>query len=537
MGGRRILYYAVGPVHPRNLGLIADSMPEWDFSMIYESEAWWMDSSLLADLPFEKICFVKSQVPDEIIAEEFAAVVFSSVQPRPAPVNLLMWALDHGIPTIAIEESNQLALYDGALNNYLLPVDHLLVASLEEQRGFVAAGVPERRVQVTGWPFYPGHVILEPEQRARAKEAVKLRSGLRVATLTLAGLNDTAGETPSVRRALMRMAVDGLPSGYQLAIKPHPIEEMEVLMPFVEECAPGAVVIDGSVKIGAVLDATDVLLNRGVSQVAIEALTREIPVVVLSAGWVTPFHRLAPEVVAAGADEVAKVIDRLAASTAPMDFYAAYRREHMPYSAEDARARTCERIAAICKTGARDPDPAAQRLDLALYAGWKVGQHAASAWLQSGETGPYAVEAAALARLLCGEAGGDDLARLRRHFDRSYSGQVLRCIWLDQMVEVGERPEKAGLDWMVAFPPPINVNLFAEHCSIWAELLERFGYRDEARAFAGKLQAEWGHIPEFAQVIEEIGLRNKGMRGRGILAIRSLKKKAKALARKALPRY
>ena len=534
MGGQRVLYYAVGPVHPHNLALIADSMPERDFCMIYEPEHWWMDSSLLADLPFEKVSFVKRQVPDEIAEEEFAAVVFSSVQPRPAPIHLLMWAIDHDIPTIAIEESNQLALNDGAVNNYMLPVDHLLVASPEEQRGFIAAGVPERKVKVTGWPFYSGHVILEPEQRMRAKEVLKLQPELRVATLTLTGFNDTSGETPSVRRALMQMAADGLPPDYQLAIKPHPIEKMEVLRPFVEECAPEAVVIDGSVKIGTVLDATDVLLNRGVSQVTIEALTREIPVVVLSAGRMTPFHYLARDVVADDGDQVAEVIDRLAVARSPMDFYDEYRREHMPYSAEEARVRTCRRIAEICDSDTCDPISDEKRLDLALYLGWKVKHQAAEFWLCSGDAGSRDDEFAALSHLLQGVANYRDLDVLRGYFNGPYTGQVLRCLWLDQLCKYRSIVVKSDLRWMDEFPPSINVNLFVEHCEMWWRTLRRSGFRGEAKAFIDKLEKNWGQIPEFGDLINEVALIESGIWGRGVLVTRRLRKLAGRVVRKAM---
>ena len=158
--------------------------------MIYEPNVRWLSQELMSQIPLGKVAFVNDDVPEVLSPSEIRAVVFSTVQPRQAPMNLLKWALEHRIPTIALEESNQIALNDGAINNYLLPVDHLLVASPAERRGLIKAGVSERRIEVTGWPFCLGSGESDPEHRQKAKTQLGLDPDRPVAALTLTAFNE-----------------------------------------------------------------------------------------------------------------------------------------------------------------------------------------------------------------------------------------------------------------------------------------------------------------------------------------------------------
>ena len=355
-----IVYYVVSPVHTRNLELIAREMPDWTFRATYELANRWLNAENMAKVPFENVVLVDDQVPDALWSGDVRAVIFSTAQRWQAPINLLRSALEHDVPTIAIEESNQIALNHGTVINYVLPVDHVLVASSHERQGMIEAGVPERRVEVTGWPFYAGQIGKTAPDRLRAmKERLGLKPERPAATLTLTGLYD-AGESPAVRRRQLTLAAQGLPPEYQLVVKPHPIEKLEVLMPFVTQCAPRAKVIEGMVRIDDVLEATDVLLNRGVSQVCIEALFREIPVIVLDTGVHTPFHGLAQDLIVEEPEDLARALARLLAERDPMQVYVPFREAHVPYPPQGARELTCRRIAEIATNGSHDPDRAAR---------------------------------------------------------------------------------------------------------------------------------------------------------------------------------
>ena len=286
---KNIVYYIVGPVHPRNLQSIARVMPNWTFRATYEMDNQWLNGETMSEIPFENVVLSEDLVPDSLWKDNVSAVIFSTTQPRQAPINLLRSAFNRNIPTIAIQESNQIALNAGTINNYILPVDHLLVASDHERIGMIDAGTPEHRIQVTGWPFFTGHsVTKEQKTRQTMKQNFNLDPERPTATLALSALFDP-GESPSVHRRQLQLAATGLPPEYQLVVKLHPSESLNVLMPFVTEYAPHANVIEGTVPIGNVLQATDVLLSRGASQVSIEALLHDIPVIILDTGTQNPF--------------------------------------------------------------------------------------------------------------------------------------------------------------------------------------------------------------------------------------------------------
>jgi hypothetical protein len=518
MGGT-ILYYVVGPVHPRNMRLLAEQLPDWTFHMIYESGMWWWDNRVLEAIPNEKISFSAYRFPKSLDPSEYSAVVFSTVQPRRGPIALLRWALEHKIPAIAIEESNQFGLIDGRMNNYVLPVDFLLVASSFEKQRIVATGVPEHRIKVTGWPFYSGVESVDDGLRRRRKIEMGLDPGKPVAALSLTALND-AGETPHVRRRQLTLAANGLPAEYQLVVKPHPIEKMDVLMPFVEECAPRATVVDGRGSVHDLLDGADILLNRGVSQVAIEALIHKIPVIVLSTGDKTLFHDTVPEVIVNGEDGIAAVLSRLAAKKNPLDLYGAFFAKHIPHPPMRARQLACREIVAIAKAENVEVDRAALWLDMGLYQGWQVNRRSAVKLLTEQKIGRAVEEAASLRRLLQLRADRGDLAALRRWYADGYRSYVLRCLWIDQLDRRRIPATDEDLAWMGDFPPVMNVHLFLPHCARWTRVLLRSGKRAVAEKFAANLADVYAEDQRVAATVGEMKLYMGNMLQRGEYQLR-----------------
>jgi len=499
-----ILYYVVGPVHPRNAQHIAEAMPGWTFKLLYETDAWWMNREQMTQIPFEKFAFVNAEVPDTLCPKQINAVVFSTIQPRQAPMNLLSWALANHIPTIAIEESNQIALNHGAINNYLLPVDRILVASAAEKRGLLEAGVSKQRVNITGWPFYTGPGPGNSRTRRRAKVQLGLDPDRPVAALTLTALND-AGETTTVRRTQLELASQGLPEQYQLVIKPHPIEKMGTLMPFVNEYAPRSRVLDGSIPVNDLLQASDVLLNRGVSQVSIEALLGGIPVVVLSVGDKTPFHDLVPELVVEHSKDLTSALAHLYASTDPMRFYRTFFLEHIPHPFQ-ARALTCKKILRVMDEDSLGTDQSEQWLDWALFQAWQLDRQKAFNVLNSGLLNHLLQQATALQRLIRFQASQADLTILENWYSHGYKEHVLRCLWVDFLDQKKQHPTSKNLNWMADFPPHVNTHLFLTHCTRWVRILLRSGHLQTAKEFVQKLHESQGHHLQIAQTYRDVRL-------------------------------
>ncbi len=509
-----IIYYVVGPVHPRNLKMIADELPDWTFRATYERSAKWLKDETLAIIPGDRIPLIRNRVPEALWSGNVRAVVFSTTQPRQGPINLLRSALERGVPTIAIEESNQIMFNNGTVNNYVMPVDHVLVASSYERQGMIEDGIPEDRIEVTGWPFYAGRIgKTEPDRKREMKVRYGLAPDRPVATLALTALND-AGESPAIRRLQLRLASKGLPSEYQLAVKPHPIESLDVLMPFVKHDAPNAHVIDGMERIDDVLEATDVLLSRGRSQTSFEALIREIPVIVLDCGGLTPFHAGDQDLIVAEPGRIAHALDRLSAVKDSMELYSPVREAHLPFPPEKARELTSRRIAEI----ASDSDPAVDRarqwFDLAMYQAWVGSRRQALVDLSHcGSLSPDR-PVNALRNLIRLQATRQDIEQLKQYAGARFLSHVLRCLWIDQLHRWRQHPKNVDLAWMKSFPPAANTVWFVRHLDMWVDLLLRSGRWGEASGLASELELSYMHVRGISPIVEGIGHYNTGLFGR-----------------------
>lgn len=515
-----IVYYVVSPVHVRNVQLLAPELQDWNLRIAYEQENPWLNPGNMNSLPFETITLPPGEIPAALWAGTVRGVALSTAQPRPAPIHLVAAALERRLATIALEESNQIALNQGTVNNYVLPVDRVLVASEHEARGMAAGGFPQHRFEATGWPFYSGRVgAVSPQQRHARKVALGLDPERPVAALTLTGLYD-AGESPAVRRRQLSLAAQGLPPAYQLVIKPHPIEKREVLQPFVDECAPRALVLEGMVKVEELLETSDVLLNRGVSQVCIEALFQQLPVVVLDTGIQTPFHSLAQDLVVEEPEELVGALERLAQEPEPMRLYAAFRQHHVPYPPQEARARTCRRIAQLCQDGEWDQAPGRQWFDLALCQAWKSGRDQAVQMATRPEVEASSCPGTVLSRLIQYQGSRADLEKLACYLGDGLQGQVLRCLWIDQLVRRSMRPEAADLVWMANFPPSLDAVWFIPHTRKWAFLLLRSGQRAHAEKLMERVRHQFIHVPGVPELVADVNTYASGFWGRARVALR-----------------
>lgn len=515
-----IVYYVVSPVHVRNAQLLAPGLKGWSLRIAYEQESPWLNPGNMNPLPFETVAFPPGEIPEALWAGRVRGVILSTAQPRPAPIQLVGAALERELPTMALEESNQIALNQGTVNNYVLPVDQVLVASEHERHGMAAGGFPLRRFAATGWPFYSGRMgAVSPQQRQARKAALGLDPERPVASLTLTGLHD-AGESPVVRRRQLSLAAQGLPPRYQLVVKPHPIEKRKVLQPFVDECAPRAVVLEGMVRVEELLEASDVLLNRGVSQVCIEALFQEIPVVVLDTGIRTPFHGLARGLVVEQPEELGEALERLAREPEPMALYTAFRQHHVPYPPQEARERTCRRIAQLCRDCEREPVPGRQWFDLALCQAWKSGRSEALEMAARQEVEAAGCPGAALIRLILCQASRADLEELSLFLGNGFQGQVLRCLWIDQLERRRVRPGEADLAWMADFPPALDAVWFIPHARKWAFLLLRSGHKVQAEKLIERVQQQFIHVPGVPELVADVGTYTRGFWGRARVVLR-----------------
>ena len=514
-----IVYYAVSPVHLRNTQLIAAGLEEWTLRIAYERDSPWLNAEAVAGVPGDALAFSPSHIPEPLWEGSVKAVLFSTLQPRSGPVALLAEAIRRGIPTVALEESNQIALNQGAINNYLLPADRVLVASEHERRGMIDSGLPAERFEVTGWPFYSGRTgKVSPEHKTRQKEILGLDPKRPVAALTLTGLYN-AGSGEASRKRELTLAAQGLPEDYQLAVKPHPTEPLKMLAPFLEECAPASVAIEGMVPIEELLDASDLLLNRGASQVCFEALLQDVPVVVLDTGIETPFHHLAREVVVGTEQELRDAVRYF--GDVGMTYYKPLLEAHLPLAPESARALTCDRIEAIAVSGLRDAQQCLQAFDLALFQAWLGEGRRALETLQDVDAHVVDIPLEPFARLIGRRASRQDLAQLQEDMGSGFRLHLLKSLWVRQLVMWGERPSVWDVRWLDGFPPSNNPVWYLATVREWAFHLARSGQVTEATDFVEKVHEAHPFVPEFAKVKNDMGVYLSGWRGRLVVSGRN----------------
>lgn len=513
-----INFYVVSTVHLKNVEILARSLPGYQFRLLYEDYNPWINDDVLKQTHFEGVAFSENNMPEALWAGHVDVLVFSTAQPRVAPLSLLEQALLRDIRTIAIEETMQVSLNQGRVNNYVLPVNQILAASSQEKAGLVATGIPEHRIDVAGWPFYAGPTERPASCEIKAqKKTFGLDENRPVVSLTLTGLNE-AGESPEVRIRQLTLAFEGLPKGFQLLVKPHPSESLDVLMPYIEKYAPDAFVLDGKVSIHDMLRATDILLNRGVSQVCIEALISDIPVVVLETGVITPFHKTAADVVVTSPEALQKLLLSLLEMPSWQLFFDAFRADYLPFSTHNALEKTCWYITddtTICDQRDR------QWFDLALLQGWRFDRSKALNMLDRVTQRQAELPVEPLRRLLQYVADRDDLNALIVFTGQGFFEDVLKCMWLDQMIAQKRQPDESDCHLMETFPPALNAVWFVAHNKKWTRLLFKYKKKDALQRFERNAAADFlKQVPGMPEIQKELDLFGRGMSGRIRLNLR-----------------
>lgn len=489
-----VLYHIVSPVHLRNAALIQRALPEFSVvALLEEGAATVQDSDLQATaLRAVDLRREPAETPWKL---DVRAVVLSALQPRAPPLRILLQAARRGIPTVALEESHQFALNGGRVNNYLLPVHRLGVASNFERDALIGAGVPRDRIEVTGWPFLPDAVPRD------AAEAHARTWGLdpRVPTVALAltRLND-AGETADVRRHLLRTAWQGLPEGWQLAIKTHPIERDGQLRPFVRECAPGAHIVPSQTPIEQVLAVCQAVVSRGASQVCFEALHFAVPSIVIDGGRITAFHEDAPAAVVRSPDELRERLANLSALDPSGPAYAKFRERHAPHSPARARSLACELIRQVAEV---KPSPPADWVRLGLHLAFanlrEESMDALSRATPSAQT-------TAMLQLAGGTATSEDVPHLLAVLENGLDRAAVRSLLALHLSSAGRRPAPEELAAMADWPPTANVPWYVAAAEAWAACLLRWGDRVAVELFAQRLEPLESEVPSLGRLAADL---------------------------------
>jgi tetratricopeptide (TPR) repeat protein len=345
-----IVFFPASPRHPRMFDAVARRLGDRRIIAIDAQDYRPEEHGLRAAIEASGLRSLRIASPDEAAALDFTGVTA-----------LVMYAGDDALATalafaarrdggalIGIEEGNQLALNANALNFYGLPYTALLVASPDERRRLVDCGHAPDAVEVVGLTIYDeAQRDLPRDDDARAQlgitpdafALVYASSPLqRIAPHSLDTLEHRLDVVRTMRDAADRL----LALDVQRIVKLHPFEDPAAARGPIHDVDPDAIVLGGETSVDVLLGACDAVLNRGNSQVALEAIWRGRPVIVMPRGIETIFTAQGGACIADDAEALARALTAIHAGDTP-DPSAIF--EH--HSAPEVGDRTSRRIAEI----------------------------------------------------------------------------------------------------------------------------------------------------------------------------------------------
>jgi hypothetical protein len=313
-----VLFYPTGIVHFRNLEVLKNHMKGFRFRVIVEPWVGEKAAEVLEPIaPEDRVTVTAGRIP-AALWETVDILFLCMAYPNPFRLYLVDEAAARGIPSASIEEVNQLALNDGIIDHYFLPLDYLGVPSEVEKEKFADLVISKRSLKVTGWPFFDREAALKSGGANGVqdlKKQYKIPGDQKCCLLVLGSLKEhdqVSLETRRVRYEILDIVTGGLAPGCRLLIKPHPIET-EAGLRGIGERAPGAVIIDPKQPIEPLLELADAVINRGNSQVTLLAMLRGKPVIVVPAGLTTIFHGCLDSIIAQTPDQFRRLLDRYTA--------------------------------------------------------------------------------------------------------------------------------------------------------------------------------------------------------------------------------
>lgn len=503
-----ILFNPVGIVHDRNIQIFKKLMPEFHFRAIYNPNfPWFSDPAKLSCDDAAWFGGRLFQRPPREAFDDVRAVILFTAQLRTAQCNLVEEAFLRKIPVIALEEVSQMMLSQAAMSNYILPVDNFFVASEYEKNGFLKLGVPSSAVEAVGGVFRyrrGDHI------RKASKSEFGLSESKRVATLSLDVLEPN-GETPFMRKRILEILSKGLTEEYTLLVKPHPAESAATTMKFLRAYAPRAVMAPALTPIDRVLDVTDILFNRGTSQVIIDAIQRKIPAVPVPICRRTIFDGSLDEIIVRDETDVPRVIGIIRGKG--IGIYDGLIEAHLSIPPEKAAVNAASRIREIIDSGTAGNEWT-KWADLSLFWAWMGYRSKASRVIERLSAAGYSDPDAenAIKRLVTCRAGREDLALLKSVVSGAYKENILKSLWIDMFYSKNMKLSSDDVEWLKDFPPDTNKFHFLRFALMLGWLYKRSGFRKEASLLAESVHGSFGFMKGVSRWSSAIG-KDKGVSG------------------------
>ena len=497
-----VLFYPTGIVHMRNLGLLKKQLPGFRFMVIVEP---WMETKAPDAVSSidkrDRVVVENNLLPQWIWEEKIELIFLSMAYPNPFRLQIVLDAANRCIPVIALEEVNQLALNDGIINHYFLPVDYLGVVSEIERKKFLELGIPGENIVLTGWPFFDEDMSQLKKREFNIRSQYKIREEIKCCLLVLGSLKEddiVSLETRQVRQNILEIAANGLTEKFQLLIKPHPIEK-EASIEHIRKMAPGAIILDPKYPIEPLIEQADVIVNRGNSQVALLALLKNKPVIITPVGMNTIFHGIIKEVIADTASQFHRII---------VDYswgrHQDYRRilsNHFPIDSKHALIKTAQlfntAIREKCTGNMQD-----KKLYIAILYAFLDNMAAADAILSEL---PDKESVVLLKKLFHRTISLVEFINLQELFNGKMIRWHLQALFIRVLTQGKSKINLSmAMPLLKGFDGEVNPHYFMEDIINRIELEYRAGNREVAEKLLKKFQTEYSVFDYYAQAFDMI---------------------------------
>lgn len=324
---RTLLFYATSPVHLKALAHLRTALVGWELLVIAPLSLADIAPGIAEAAEHRGFPVHRLRSPRELDALDLApgrgVVAFGAVFDALA-LTVLAWALERGLPTVAIEEVAQLALNDCWINNYDAPFTRLFVASREEGDLFRRLGYPDDMLSVSGLLAREAAGPLPPGAEPRAmgaREGTRPRGVLYTTSPLLSRRTIENLDTPAIREGILRQIRIGARAlGLPVVVKLHPNEDPEPEGRRVRRLVPGARVIGRDHTFEELAATAALVINRGNSQTALDAALTGVPTLVVALGACTVFHRNGGAWIADRLDEIpARMAEAVQGPGPPLD--------------------------------------------------------------------------------------------------------------------------------------------------------------------------------------------------------------------------
>lgn len=503
-----VLFYPTGIVHFRNLEILKTHLREFEFRVIVEP---WVEKTapeVLAGIePGQRVMVGKEGVGNEMW-QDVSLLFLSMAYPNLSRLGLVEAAVKRGIGVIGLEEVNQLALNEGIINHYFLPLDLLGVVSGVEKQRFLELGIKETGLMVTGWPFFNGEAWAQEESEGSIRDKYEIVAGKKIALVILGSLKEddiVSLETNVVRETILEIITQGLPVNYQVVIKPHPLEKQESLARIAERFV-GVKILGARERVEPVLLAADLVINRGNSQVILLAMQSGKPIIVVPVGLRTIFHGQLAGVIAGSSEEFSQVVSQY--EHGQRWDYQELLKLHFPLTQEQA----LEQVKQMFVRGVREKQCTGddKRVYMSILYAFLGALEPAIRILDEVSVGQPGL---LLRKLYLGESAVEEFAQLLEWFPGLMVRWHLQALWVRRLsrscqgLNLGE-----AVWWLDGFNGEVNPHYFIEELVQRVELEFRAGREEEAERLLARFSHEYGGLVYYRQAF---AMFNFVYRGKG----------------------